>query len=47
MSLVFKIAWGVVFGYLMLFVILFFLALIGFALFGNSIRDSISRKLDL
>ena len=47
MSLVFKIGWGVVFGYLILFAILFFLALIGFALFGNSIRTSISKSMDL
>lgn len=47
MSLVFKIAWGVVFGYLILFVILFFLAFLGYALFGDSIRNAISKQMDI
>ena len=40
MSLVFKVGWGIVFGYMILFLIVAFLFLIGFALFGNSIRQS-------
>lgn len=43
MSLVFQIGWGVVFGYLMLFLILAFLSIIGFALFGKSVQDKAFR----